>query len=81
MDSGGDVGVDGADPTCPGCGSTEVLPGRVFCRPSCKARYEHRERQANPALFSLGDSLQSEWPDEDDKRNREDPQAVVKSPN
>ena len=51
------------DPTCPGCGSTEVLPGRVFCRPSCKARYEHRERQRAPAL-PLDGELDSEWQDE-----------------
>ena len=55
---------------CPGCGSTAVLPGRLYCRPSCKAKHEHRERQQRPSLFSLGDSLQSEWPDEDDKKPR-----------
>ena len=66
---------------CPGCGSTVVLPGRLYCRPSCKAKHEHRERQQRPSLFSLGDSLHSEGPDEDDKRNREEPQAVVTSPN
>ncbi len=58
-----------------GCAS-----GPCLLQADCKAKHEHRERQANPPLFSLGDSLQSEWPDEDDKRNREDPQAVVKSP-
>jgi hypothetical protein len=45
---------------CPGCGAP-VLPGRVFCRPSCKARHEHREAQHRPRLFATLD-LESEWP-------------------
>jgi hypothetical protein len=30
-------------PTCPECGG-ELLPHRRFCRPSCRARFEHRDR-------------------------------------
>ena len=56
---------------CPGCGSTDVLPGRTFCRPSCKARHEHRERQAAPALFNLGVALRSEWPDDEPTADRQ----------
>jgi predicted nucleic acid-binding Zn ribbon protein len=45
---------------CPGCGTANVPPGRVFCRPSCRARYEHRERQREPRLFPAVLSLESE---------------------
>lgn len=34
--------------TCPGCGSPVTLPGRTFCRPSCRAKHQHR--QAPPTL-------------------------------
>ena len=48
---------------CPGCGADVTLPGRVFCRPSCRARHEWRERQAQPSMLLLGDVLDSEWPE------------------
>lgn len=40
---------------CPGCGSPDVLPGRVYCRPSCRARHQHREGQRAPRLPDLLD--------------------------
>jgi hypothetical protein len=46
---------------CPGCGNPNVPPGRVFCRPSCRARYEHREREREPSLFPRELSMESEW--------------------
>ena len=50
--------------TCPGCGSPDVLPGRLYCRPSCKARHEHLERQQRPSLLTGLTVLDSEWPTE-----------------
>jgi hypothetical protein len=45
---------------CPGCGNANVPPGRVFCRPSCRAKYEHRERQREPLLFPHELTMESE---------------------
>ncbi len=48
---------------CPGCGSTAVLPGRVYCRPSCKAK--HQWRSTTPRLPGLLDEaavLRTELP-------------------
>lgn len=51
---------------CPGCGSPDVLPGRVYCRPTCKARHELQQAQREPRLPLLSDAdiLQTELPDE-----------------
>ena len=54
---------------CPGCGLPDVLPGRVYCRPSCGSRHQHRESQSRPNLFN-GLTLVSEWPTEDDDGRR-----------
>jgi hypothetical protein len=47
---------------CPGCGERfEPTPvRRTFCRPSCRARAEHRAR--TPSLFAEPLKLESEWP-------------------
>jgi hypothetical protein len=49
---------------CPGCGFAEVLPGRVYCRPSCRVRHQWRqrevERQRAPLLFQPAMTLESE---------------------
>jgi hypothetical protein len=50
---------------CPGCGGDVTIPGRVYCRPSCRVRHEWRDRRSTPSLFTLGAELQSEWPAED----------------
>jgi methylphosphotriester-DNA--protein-cysteine methyltransferase len=62
-----DVGPIGPTPTttaddvrCPGCGSSNVPAGRVFCRPSCRAKHEHREAQRNPRLFPREITSESE---------------------
>jgi hypothetical protein len=40
-----------AERPCPGCGSA-VPPHRRFCRPSCRAKHEHRTRPARlPGLL------------------------------
>lgn len=49
--------------TCPGCGGEVTIPGRVYCRPSCRVRAEYRDRQVTPSLLTLGDALESEWPE------------------
>jgi hypothetical protein len=50
---------------CPGCGSTDVLPGRIYCRPSCKVQHEYLEREQRPNLFDrLSDWHGSERPGE-----------------
>ena len=47
---------------CPGCG-VPVPPGRLFCRPSCRLRYERRTRPPTlPGLFPL--TLDSEFEEE-----------------
>ena len=49
---------------CPGCRASVILTGRVFCRPSCKAKHEHQERQQRPSLFTGLTVLDSAWPSE-----------------
>jgi hypothetical protein len=58
-----DTDTDG--PRCPGCGSRDVLPRRVYCRPSCKARHEHAEALKRPSLFTGFQTLSSEWPEDE----------------
>jgi hypothetical protein len=51
---------------CPGCGLPfeRVRPNQTHCRPSCRVRHEHTERQAKPALFPEM-TLESEWDEGD----------------
>jgi hypothetical protein len=44
-----------------------MLPGRRFCKPSCKARHEWQQAQRAPNLFN-GLELTSELPAEDDEQ-------------
>lgn len=46
---------------CPNCGSP-VEPRRVFCRLSCRVRFEHREFVRTPKLFASDMTLESELP-------------------
>lgn len=34
--------------SCPGCGSDSILPGRIYCKPSCRARAQWRAAQGKP---------------------------------
>jgi predicted nucleic acid-binding Zn ribbon protein len=43
---------------CPNCGGA-LLPGRAFCRPSCRVRFEWRQRPRS--LFETEVTLESEW--------------------
>ena len=58
----GGTGTDGRflGSVCPGCGSTDVLPGRTFCRPTCKARHQWQRAQRERPLFDE-QPLKSEW--------------------
>jgi hypothetical protein len=62
METGTHAGRSGrSESPCPGCGSPNVLPGRVYCRPTCKARAQWREGQRAPRLPGL-DPLRVELP-------------------
>lgn len=52
--------------TCPGCGAPVTIPGRVYCRPSCRAKAEHAARQQRPSPLTGLSVLDSEWPREAD---------------
>ena len=56
------VGTAGpVGPPCPGCGSPSVLPGRVYCRPTCKARHQWQRGRERPLpLLALGEPLENE---------------------
>jgi len=43
---------------CPHCGGAR-LPGRAYCRPSCRVRFEWRQHQRG--LFEADRPLESEW--------------------
>jgi hypothetical protein len=38
---------------CPGCGSPDVRPGRVYCKPVCQAAHQYRLGQREPRLPRL----------------------------
>jgi hypothetical protein len=57
------AGRSGRSEPCPGCGNPDVLPGRVYCRPSCKAKHEHKTRPARlPGLLDAEALLTTELP-------------------
>ena len=62
----------GAAVICPGCGATfdPVPPSRRFCRPSCRARHEHREATRTPRLFprDVDELLRCELPSQTETR-------------
>jgi hypothetical protein len=52
-----EVDGHGALPECPGCGQpfTPTPARQRFCRPSCRARWEHRQARRAPRLPGLLD--------------------------
>ena len=49
-------------PACPGCGGEVTITGRVYCRPSCRARHQWRQAQERRPLLERDDVLRTELP-------------------
>ena len=49
--------------TCPGCGAEVMIAGRVYCRPSCRARAEWRDGRERPRYLFGGMTFDNELPD------------------
>ena len=49
-------------PACTGCGGEVSITGRVYCRPSCRARHQWRQAQERRPLFDKDDVLRTELP-------------------
>ena len=50
-------------PACPGCGGEVTITGRVYCRPSCRARAEWRDGRERPRQLFGGLTLDNELPE------------------
>jgi hypothetical protein len=65
---------------CPGCGSTEVLPGRIYCRPSCRAKHQWRQAQARPRLPFVDDVLATALDEADQAREADEAVTRTEGP-